>query len=151
MANFREEIGHYRKVALDTNALIYYLEDVPPYQQLVMNLMPLVEDGALSLVVSTIVEMELLVKPVRDGNTEGVAKIEAFLSDQKGLVVLAPGRRAAQQAARLIAQYRLDVPDAIIVATALEAGCDAVVGNDALCAQRVREIPYLYLEEFIQG
>jgi len=113
--------------------------------------MPLVEDGALSLVVSTIVEMELLVKPVRDGNTEGVAKIEAFLSDQKGLVVLAPGRRAAQQAARLIAQYRLDVPDAIIVATALEAGCDAVVGNDALCAQRVREIPDLYLEEFIQG
>lgn len=151
MADFREEVARCRKVALDTNALIYYLENVPPYRQLVAELVQLTEERALSLVVSTVVEMELLVKPLRDGNLETVARIEAFLSGQRGLTVWAPGRQAAREAAQLIAQHRLDVPDAIIVATAVESGCDALVGNDALCAQRVREIPYVYLEDYARG
>jgi len=29
----------------------------------------------------------------------------------------------------------------------VEAGCDALVGNDALCARRVTDIPYVYLDE----
>ena len=43
---------------------------------------------------------------------------------------------------------RMAIPDAIIIATAIETGCDAIVGNDAAWRGKT-EIPFVYLEEAI--
>ena len=38
---------------------------------------------------------------------------------------------------------------AIIVATALEERCDAIIGNDSIIASRLTGIPYLYLDDYV--
>ena len=55
----------------------------------------------------------------------------------------------AQRAAALRARHRLKLGDALIVATAIEAGCYGLIGNDELCARRVVEIPCLYLDAVV--
>jgi hypothetical protein len=42
----------------------------------------------------------------------------------------------------------MSVPDAIIIATALETGCDAIVGNDRAWRGKT-EIPFVYLKEAV--
>ena len=39
--------------------------------------------------------------------------------------------------------------DAIIVATAVEERCDAIIGNDSMMAARTTDIPYLYLNDYV--
>lgn len=56
----------------------------------------------------------------------------------------------AERAAHLRAQYRLRTPDAIHIATAMIAGCDAFLTND-LNLKRVQEIRVLVLEELETG
>ena len=45
----------------------------------------------------------------------------------------------------------LALADAIIVATAVVEECDALVGNDARCAKRVTQIPYIYLDDAVKA
>lgn len=54
--------------------------------------------------------------------------------------------RIANQAARLRASYNLRLPDALQVATAVYAGCDAFLTNDRQL-QRVQELQVIVLEE----
>jgi predicted nucleic acid-binding protein len=94
-----------------------------------------------------VTEIELLVKPIRQGNRPEIARIGVLL-DAEGVNVMELNRhRMAQLAAELRARRRLSLADAVVVATGITAGCDAIVGNDERCARRVTEIPYLYLEE----
>jgi predicted nucleic acid-binding protein len=52
----------------------------------------------------------------------------------------------ADRAAALRGQYRLRTPDAIQLATALEAGADAFLTNDQQLS-RVTEVPVLLIDE----
>jgi predicted nucleic acid-binding protein len=52
----------------------------------------------------------------------------------------------AERAAQLRAQYNLRTPDALHVASALEAACDAFLTND-LGLKRVTELRVLVLDE----
>jgi predicted nucleic acid-binding protein len=106
-----------------------------------------VRDGERQAVLSVVTEIELLVKPMREGKRQEIARI-GILLDAEGVNVMDLDRhRVAQVAAELRARQRLSLADAVIVATGIVTGCDAVVGNDERCARRVTEIPYIYLEE----
>jgi predicted nucleic acid-binding protein len=72
-----------------------------------------------------------------------------FFRESPNLVIRSLDRVVARRAALVRAESRLQLPDAIIVATALEEGCDAMVGNNASMAQRGMGIPYLYLGNYI--
>ncbi len=97
---------------------------------------------------SVVTETELLVRPLRDGTWEDVERVRALL-DAQGISVVALDREIAQAAAGIRAESGLRLPDAAIVATALVTGCDAIVGNDARCAKRVKEIPYVLLDDLV--
>ena len=97
---------------------------------------------------SIITEIELLVRPLRDGAEEDVERVRALL-DAQGISVVALDREVAFAAAGIRAESGLRLPDAAIVATAIVTGCDVVVGNDAQCAKRVKEIPYLLLDDLV--
>lgn len=99
------------------------------------------------VVVSVVTEAELLVRPHRKGDTEAVERIAGILSEE-GIHVVALGRPVARSAAELRARHGLALSDAIIVATALSAGCDAIVGNDGRW-RRIREVPYLHLDDLV--
>lgn len=96
-----------------------------------------------------ITEIELLVRPIREETPWEIQRIEVML-DAKDIHVVELGREVARAAARVRAKTGLRLADATIVATAMYADCDVIVGNDARCAQRVRDIPYVLLDDLVK-
>jgi predicted nucleic acid-binding protein len=99
-------------------------------------------------------EAELLVKAFRHEDQEAVERVRDLLSEN-GVYVISTDRRIAVRAARIRGEYmrgggdkKMAIPDAIIIATAIEKGCDAIVGNDAAWRGKT-EIPYVFLKEAV--
>jgi predicted nucleic acid-binding protein len=134
-------------LSLDTSAFIYFLTGREPYLTLLLPLFKRVQQGQTRVVVSTVTEAELLVRHYRDDNAEAVERVEDLLSEA-GIRVLPVDRRTARGAALLRARHSLRLPDAIIVATAVEAECEAIVGNDGAW-RKLTEIPYVNLDDSI--
>ncbi len=129
--------------------VIYALEDIRPYRELAQHLLRLMERGLMVGVVSTIVEAEVLVKPLRTGDWPTQEKAELFFRVAPNLAVRSVDRSVARRAALVRSSSRLPLPDAIIIATALEEQCEALVGNNSALARHSLGLPYLYLENYI--
>ena len=110
------------------------------------DLLSQVYHGHKAGIVSVISELEVLVRPLREGTWLDIERARVLL-DAPNLQVIDLDRRTTRMAAEIRAQTGLNLADAAIVATAVATGCDVVVGNDARCAERVREVPYLLLDE----
>lgn len=144
-----EALRSHRRVALDTNVVIYALEKVSPYDELAQHLLHFLERGFLTALVSIVVEAEVLVKPLHERNQLAVDKAELFFRKFPNLMMRAFDRTLVRRAALVRAHSRLPLPDAIIVATALEERCDAIIGNDVTMARRPTGIQYLLLDNYI--
>ena len=107
-----------------------------------------VQAGNLSIIASAITEAELQVRPERDGNEAAKERIGDLLT-KHGIYVVGVDRRIARGAAALRGRTILKLPDAIIVATALETDCDAIVGNDGKWAKKDVEIPFIWLDDVV--
>jgi predicted nucleic acid-binding protein len=104
-----------------------------------------VQRRELSIVASVVTEAELLIRPLRDADDDAVERVQDLLSEE-GISVAPVDRRTARLAAELRARHNLGLADAIIVATAIVTGCEAVVSNDGQW-RRVTETSIVYLEE----
>ena len=91
-----ERLSPLRRISFDTNALIYALEGRAPYGGYVNQALEKVDRGEARGFISTIVEMELLVKPLRDRNLRGLERVEIFLREMPNLVVRSADRVIAQ-------------------------------------------------------
>ena len=143
------DMSAFRQVGLDTNVIIYSLENVPPYRELTGQVLRLMDRGLIVGHVSTVVETEVLVKPMRDRNRRALETIELFFRNSPNLVIRSVDRTVARRAAAVRASSRLSLPDATIVATALEDRCDVLIGNDSSVARYASGIPYLYLNDYL--
>lgn len=137
-----------RRVAFDTNALIYLFEAREPYAEMVAAVLRRLETGDCVGVISTVVEMELLVRPFREQDLAFVDRLSLFLRHERNLIVRSVDSLVARTAAALRARSRLGAPDALIAATAAVEGCDAIIGNDADFARRSTEVSYLRLDSY---
>ena len=146
----RALIRNARILGFDTNALIYLLEQVPPYHQWLHGVFESIQAGDRTAVVSVMCEAEMRVQPLRMGNRGMSGKQELTLAHPSVLVVPVD-RDIARKGAEIRAELDLKLPDALIVATAVIHNCDALIGNDKACAQRVTEIPYIYLDEAVKA
>ncbi len=135
-------------MGFDSNFLIYHLNRTEPYASVVTELLAAVRDGFKEGYVSVVSELEMLVQPVREARWWEIEQIGTVL-DAPQMHVVELTRAIARTAAQIRADRRLSLADATIVATAVHAGCDVLVGNDERCAQRVREIPYVFLSALI--
>ena len=138
------------KISFDTSAIIYYLQKVQPYRRWLEPIIDSIEAGDRLMVLSVLAEAELLVHPLRHNSGEAVDRVLAFVKD-RSVNLVAVDRGLARDAASIRAKYNLTLVDSVIVATAITAGCEALVGNDKTCAQRVTEIPYIYLDEAVKA
>ena len=107
-----------------------------------------VQSRQTDIVLSAVTEAELLVRPYRDDNLDALERIGGLL-DSEGITVTPVSRRIARRSAVLRARHGLHTADAIIVATAIETECDAIVGNDKVW-RRVDEIAYVHLDEIME-
>lgn len=101
-------------------------------------------------IVSTIVEMELLVRPIREGNSRAIDQVGVLLYQIPGMTVHPVDSAIARRAANIRAATRLTAADSIVSATAADQGCDALIGNDVQVARRFRDVPYLLLRDYVR-
>ena len=146
---WESSISSLRRGAFDSNALIYFLEAREPYATHVARMIAIMESSQAMGFISTIVEMELLVKPMCQRDMIVRDRIEIFLRGTHNLAVRPVDRVVARRAADVRARTRLAPLDAIVVATALEERCDAIIGNDSMIASRPTGIPYFYLDDYV--
>ena len=105
---------------LDTNAIIYYLDEEPG----VVSLLDPLFGQDVAIFVSVVTELELLSHP---GLTEEErAEIQQLLTS---VVIFPLESRLAQLAGALRRQYHLKTPDSIVAATALLTRTTLVTRN----------------------
>jgi predicted nucleic acid-binding protein len=115
------------RVAVDSAPLIYFLED---HRTLAPRFAPLFEAeaaGDIEIAVSAIAVAEVLAGPLKAGNEALASRYRRALEAWQIVPVDA---ELATMAARLRAAYGLRLPDAIHAATAISAGCEALVTHD---------------------
>jgi predicted nucleic acid-binding protein len=76
--------------------------------------------------------LEVLVKPLRDGNAALANLFRGVLLGTTGFDCLPIQLSTLEVAAQIRAQHSLKTPDAIHAATALEVGCALFVTNDSV-------------------
>lgn len=117
-------------VFLDTAPLIYFIEGHSTFQPILSQLFAFNDTGGFSFVTSSVTLLEVLVKPLREGQT-GIAKqYRDILTTAPGIELFEVTPAIAEQAAQLRAKYNLRTPDAIQLATSIEIGADYFLTND---------------------
>lgn len=114
-------------VMVDTAPFIYVLESHPQFADQFIGLFEAAADGSLTIALSAITLAEVLSGPFKAGHTALAKRYEKSLSHYSVIPVSTP---IAALAAQLRAQYRLKLPDAIQLATALDIGATAFVTHD---------------------
>jgi predicted nucleic acid-binding protein len=118
------------RIGLDTSILIYHFEGNPRYTPLTSSVFTAVASG-VEAVLSSLAVMEILMKPMRDEQSRLARTIADRLRSMPNFTFVPSGFDIAVEAARLRARYSLRPPDAIHLATSLQAGVDAFITNDA--------------------
>ena len=136
-------------VYLDASSLIYSVERVEPYRTLLEPMWQGAQDGNITIVGSTVLVVEALVKPIRDGDTE-IEMQYRELFGASGVRLLEASYEVFEDAARLRAETGLAIPDALHAATALRAGCALFISNDT-DFRRVEGLPVVVLDDLIQS
>lgn len=142
-------IPQLSSVLLDTSACIYFLDGSPddPRHRAMAALVARVEDGSLTIILSPISVAELLVRPINEADVEAEAMVRLFVS--RLCEVVAATDATASAAALIRSTHRLRLPDAFVLASALEHSVDGVVGNDTAW-KRVHEIRYFHIDDEIE-
>ena len=114
-------------VLVDTAPWIYLLEDHDEFAPRFVGLFEAAERGQIQLALSTVTLAEGLTGPYKAGQTALAKRYETALSAYQ-VVPLAAA--VASLAAQLRVQYRLKLPDAVQLASALDIGAAALVTHD---------------------
>jgi predicted nucleic acid-binding protein len=114
-------------VLVDTAPWIYVLESHPQFADRFVGLFEAAAKGQVLIALSTITLAEVLTGPFKAGQTALAKRYEKALLQYRVVDVSAP---IAALAAQLRAQYRLKLPDALQLATALDMGATALVTHD---------------------
>ena len=116
---------------------------------MIEELLQAIRDGLKQAFVSVVTELELLVRPIREGDWWELEQVRIVL-EGPGVHIVELDRTVARMAAEIRAKHALSLADATIVATAMYTGCDVIVGNDERCARRVRDVPYVLLDALVK-
>ena len=114
-------------VLVDTAPWIYLLEDHPEFAARFVGLFEAAERGQVQLALTTVTLSEVLTGPFKSGQAALAKRYETALGHYQ-LVPLSAS--VASLAAQLRVQYRLKLPDAVQLASALDIGAAALVTHD---------------------
>ena len=135
-----------QRLYIETAPLIYYVEENPRYLAIMDRIMNAIENTLIEAFSSVMTLTEVLPQPMRTGNIALAQEYRDILLFSAAFTLLPVTAQIAESAAYLRARYNLRTPDALHVATALDARCDAFLTND-LAIKRVTEIRVLVLDE----
>jgi predicted nucleic acid-binding protein len=127
-----------QRILLDSSALIAYHSPAESTHSLVKHIMKRIEDGGDCLCgfLSVVTAAEMLVRPLKAGPAQ-LTFMHTFLKTYPNLTILPVDLEVALQAATLRATTGLPMPDALVIASALLAGCDSIITNDSQWRRRL--------------
>jgi len=134
----------YRRIGLDTNVLIYYIEEHPVFMEKIEFFINKIEDGEAIGITSYVTLLELLVKPIREGRLDLVNQYRTILSARLEMVPL--DETISLKAAGLRAKYGFRTPDAIQLASVIHKKGDVFITNDS-GLKKIKEIKVLTLDD----
>ena len=135
------------KLTLDTPPVIYFVKTHAQYDALVTEVFQRINEGWIIGVTSVITVTEVLVLPLKQGNTALASEYWDLLTNSANMQLISIDPETAKVAADLRARYNLRTPDALQLAAAIRAGCEAFLTNDATL-KKVTELKVLVLSEF---
>ena len=118
-------------VGLDSAPLIYFIEQNPTYLEMMRLFFRSLNQGEFKVVTSVVTLPEVLVYPLRQGNTTLAQQYRDILFNAEGLTTIQVSPDIAEVAAQLRAVHNLRTPDAIQMATAIREGASFFLTNDA--------------------
>ncbi len=140
-----EALSGVTRLFLDTALVIYYVEQHPEYLEKVSFVFERLDAGNLIAVTSPITLAESLILPDRTNNKQLRQDFLDLLVYGASTEFARIGEQASVKAAALRAQYNLSLLDALQLAVAIIANCEAFLTND-LQLRCVTEIQVLALQ-----
>jgi predicted nucleic acid-binding protein len=138
-----QQIG---RLSFDTAPVIYYVERHPRYVDVIRAVFDRVRNGLPLAVTSPVTLTECLVAPYRAGRLNLVQDFTDLIVGGRNTLFVPVDAESGRRAAELRARYNLTLPDAVQVAVALTAGCEAMLTND-VDLRRVRELRVILVDE----
>lgn len=135
-----------QRLYIETAPLIYYVEENPAFVAKMDAIIDAIEHSSIDAVSSVITLTEVLAQPMKLGNASLEQEYRDILLNSGGFRLLPISAQIAEAAADLRARYNLRTPDALHIAAAINAGCDAFLTNDK-DIRRVTEIVVWTLDE----
>lgn len=154
LADLDAALGDAERILLDSSALLAFHLSAERAHALAAHLLGRIatDDDHLRGYYSVVSAVELLVRPIRSGRAE-FAFMHDFLTTFPHLIVLPMDLTVAMQAATVRAVARMRLPDAAVIASALLAGCEAIVTNDRDWKVKLEplfhEFRWIYLADYL--
>lgn len=134
------------RLFLDSAPVIYYVELNPQYIAILDDIFERIGTGRVTATTGPITLAECLVMPYRLALTRVQQDFFDLVVHGRNTVFVALDEEAARDAAVFRARYNLTLPDALQVASAVRAGCEALLANDG-GLRRVAEVRVVVLDE----
>jgi predicted nucleic acid-binding protein len=131
-------IGDAHRAFIDSSTCIANFSTTEHAHPLARHLFARVRDHADPLVayISVVSCMEMLIRPIRGGAAE-LETVTGFLREFPNLHLSDLDLSTALQAANIRALTRLAPPDALLIGTAMMAGCEVIISNDDRWSRRL--------------
>jgi len=137
-----------KRVFLDTAPIIYYLEAHPTYAPTIEGLFDRLDRNEISAVTSPVTLLESLIQPIRYGDTRLIDQFTTLITRGAGITFVSLDLEIALLAAEVRAKQRLNLADAMQVATALALRCDTLLTND-IELRRVTDIAVVVVNDLV--
>lgn len=146
---FTKEVLGFALIAFDSACFIYHIEENKRYTPLTEILFEvLLPKGRINSVCSTLVLTEVLTRPMVEKRQDLVLAYKSLIASFPHIVLHPFDGAIAESAAFFRAKYDLRTPDAMHIATAYEAGAQAIICNDTKW-KKVKEIAVLVLDDYL--
>ena len=123
-------LQNVRRIYIDTAPLIYLVEENPHHIAKMRHIVRVLTLLSIQTYTSVVALTEILVGPLRLGNTDLAQQYHDILVSHKDYSLVAVTPEIAISAAAIRARYSMRTPDALHVASALRMDCDAFLTND---------------------
>lgn len=147
MRKISDAFSGIRSVGLDSDCIIYFVDQSPEFDQRMTAIFQEIVSGRVTELTSILALTEGLVFPLRNADVQLAQRYRDLLLNSDDFQVLPVDAAVAEIAADLRARYNMRTPDAVQVATAINAGCDAFLTNNGRDFRRVVELNVLVLNE----
>ena len=136
-------------IGLDTMVFIYHFEENQLYSPLTFSIFESLEKGSFNGITSTLTLLEILVKPKKENNLLLTERYKLLFETFPNFQVKTLNENIADITSTLRAKYNINTPDAIQIATSLEAKADIFITNDETL-KKISEIKVLLLSEMLK-